>query len=129
MSQLFKIPPSKILLYDFLNDSGHKEVKYYIFSKTYFKSSCLKNKIAPFVQKLRECYFPSKLFYIDRKLTYKSFATILRQICKVNKIPIHSDIKYNKSAYQSIQQSVIDLEGILKIGLSTVSFTSLITQS
>jgi hypothetical protein len=35
----------------------------------------------------------------------------------------------NKSEYQSIQQSVIDLEGILKIGLLTVSFTSLITPS
>ena len=86
-------------LYDFLNNGGHKEDYYYIFSKNEFKSLLMRNEIEPFLQKLRPHYYKSKLYYLDRTLTFKTLATILRQICKINKIPIESIIKYNNSLY------------------------------
>ena len=38
--------------------------------------------------------------YLDKKLTYNSFTTILRQICNYNKITYTSQIKYDKSSYE-----------------------------
>lgn len=99
MSQLFKTIPPKLLLYDFLNTGACKEKNYYIFSKDAFKSLVMKNEIEAFLEKLRPHYYSSKLYYLDRKPTFKTFATILRQICKIHKIPIESIIKYNNSSY------------------------------
>ena len=98
-NQIYKIIPPKELIYDFLKKSAHIEDKYYIFSKTYYKSATIKKLIQPFLNNIRKYYHSSKCFYIDRMHTYKSFATILRQICRANEIPIHSVIKYFKSSY------------------------------
>lgn len=47
-----------------------------------------------FIQGLRPYYYTSKLYYIDRKLTFKSLSTIVRQICKASGKNISSQIKY-----------------------------------
>ena len=98
-SQIFKTIPPATLLYKFLNKTGYIENKYYIFSKTEYKSAIMRNLIEPFIKIIRNYYYTSKRFYIDKAHTYKSFATILRQLCKANKIPIHSSLKYFKSSY------------------------------
>jgi hypothetical protein len=36
---------------------------------------------------------------IDAPLTYNSFITVIRQICKYNKIQYKNEIKYDKSSY------------------------------
>ena len=36
----------------------------------------------------------SQKFYVERKMTYKNFVTILRQICKYHNIPFTTNIKY-----------------------------------
>lgn len=98
-SQIFKTIPPISLLYSFLNNAGYIDNNYYLFSKTEYKSATMKDLIEPFMKNIRQYYYHSKLFYINKSHTYKSVATILRQICKVHKIPFNSYIKYSKSAY------------------------------
>lgn len=98
-SQVFKTIPPISLLYSFLNKAGYIENNNYLFSKTEYKSAGMKDLIEPFIKNIRQYYHYSKLSYIDKSHTYKSFATILRQICKLNKIPFNSYIKYSKSIY------------------------------
>ena len=44
-------------------------------------------------------YHISKRKYLERKLTYNSFITVIRQICNFNKITYTSQLKYDKSTY------------------------------
>jgi len=52
-----------------------------------------------FCETIKNYYHLSKQFYLERKMTYNSFTTILRQICKNNNIMFTSQIKYNESKY------------------------------
>ena len=38
--------------------------------------------------------------YITRKMNYKNFITIIRQICKYHHFAFASNIKYDKSSYE-----------------------------
>ena len=40
--------------------------------------------------------------YLEKKQTYNSFTTIVRQICNFNKLTYTSKIKYNKSSYDIV---------------------------
>ena len=44
-------------------------------------------------------YHLGKQFYVSREMTYNSFTTIIRQICKYHAIMFSSQIKYNESKY------------------------------
>ena len=106
--QIFKNDIPNSLFYNFLNDiSSFKnesdgEIKYYLIDNTSFKKSLFNNKLQPFLDSLEKYYHLSKKFYIKRKLNYTKFITVLRQICKKNKIPFSSTIKYDKSSYNII---------------------------
>ena len=98
-SQLFK----KIFeLEDFVNFlSTICDVKdnEYTFNNDAFKKANLFNRIDPFVEKCKDHYYLSKHKYLNRKITYKTFITILRQIAKSKNIAYSSNIKYSKSNY------------------------------
>ena len=106
--QIFKNDIPYSLFYNFLNEiSSFKnesdgEIKYYLIDNTSFKKSQFNNKLQPFLDDLEKYYHLSKKFYVQRKLNYTKFITILRQICKKNKIPFSSTIKYDKSSYNII---------------------------
>ena len=55
--------------------------------------------ISNFIEECKPYYHLSKRIYLERKLTYNSFVTIIRQICNFNKITYTSQIKYDKSTY------------------------------
>ena len=98
-SQIFKesVPSSE--LFNFLEKVAKKEDHKYIFDVYSFKKAIYKNIIPDFINNIRECYHKSKQFYLDRKQTYTSFVTIIRQICKHNSIPYTAKITYEKSSY------------------------------
>ena len=52
-----------------------------------------------FCNDLKQYYHKGKHFYLERQLTYNSFTTILRQICKQEAVMFTSKINYNKSKY------------------------------
>lgn len=66
----------------------------YEFNFDIFKQLEFYNIHTNFTEALKEYYYPSKYFYLTRKLTYKNFATILRQICRSIDIFFSSKIKY-----------------------------------
>ena len=93
--------PSYILL-NILNNISTKQNNYYIINKIAFKKGEYLNILENFTNSLKEYYFSSKYFYLDRKCTYNSFLTLIRHICKNNNISYVSKILYDKSSYEII---------------------------
>ena len=58
--------------------------------------------IINFFELCKPYYHISKQKYVEKKITYNSFVTVLRQICNHNKIIYTSQIKYDKSNYTII---------------------------
>ena len=101
-TQIFKniIPSEKIFC--LLEPLCIKNEKYYLFNSISFKKGIFTQEINKFVEECKPYYHISKRKYLEKKLTYNSFTTILRQICNFNKIIYTSQIKYDKSNYEII---------------------------
>jgi len=101
-TQIFKnIIPSEII-FCLLDSLCIKNDKYYLFNSISFKKGIFTEEINNFVEKCKPYYHISKRKYLEKKVTYNSFTTILRQICNFNKILFTSQIKYDKSNYEII---------------------------
>uniref|UniRef100_A0A6C0E1Q7 Uncharacterized protein n=1 Tax=viral metagenome TaxID=1070528 RepID=A0A6C0E1Q7_9ZZZZ len=99
VSQIFKKDiPNEILL-NLLDKIAFKTEKRYILNHESYKKGMLHNYIVDFMEQCKDYYFLSKQKYLDRKLTYNSFITVVRQICNYNKVTYTSQIKYSKSNY------------------------------
>ena len=83
--------------------SYNKNVKYSVIhmqlDKVIYRKLNYHNKIHPFVDYIKDFYYESKKNYALKKPTYKSFVTIIRQICKYFGFTMNSTIKYTKSSY------------------------------
>jgi hypothetical protein len=99
-SQIFKKEPPIEIFHKFIQSNAIFCSPKYLFSKASFKKSQLNNEIDPFINKIKECYFLSKKFYVERKIKYKNLMTIIRQICRYHNIVFSSNIKYSKSKYE-----------------------------
>jgi hypothetical protein len=98
-NQIFKKNIPNELLFDLLENLCIKNDKHYIFNNNSFKKGLYNGIINKFIEDCKPFYHNSKKKYLEKKLTYNSFNTILRQICKFNKITYTSQIKYDKSKY------------------------------
>jgi hypothetical protein len=98
-TQIFKNNIPNNVIFELLNKISLKNDKHYIFNIESFKKGIYTNDIQKFIEFCTPYYHLSKRKYLERKLTYNSFTTILRQICNFNKITYTSQIKYNKSTY------------------------------
>jgi len=101
-NQTFKKEIPKELLFELLQNVCIKNDKYYTFNNDAYKKGVFNNLINEFLEKCKPYYHLSKQKYLERKLTYNSFTTILRQICNFAKITYTSVIKYDKSTYNII---------------------------
>ena len=99
MSQIFKTQIPTELLLEVLNNCAFKHNKYFLFNNAAYKKGIFNNSIQTFINTCKVYYHASKLTYLEKKLSYNSFMTILRQICKYNNITYTSQIKYDKSIY------------------------------
>lgn len=99
-NQIFKNKVPRDVFFALLDDISMKNDKYYIFNKNSYKKGIFNGVINNFLEELKEYYHVSKRKYIDRKLTYTSFTTIIRQICNLLKIEYTYKIKYDKSEYE-----------------------------
>jgi hypothetical protein len=102
LNQIFRKTFPKEDLIALLDDICIKTEKYYILNNDSYKKGNYTNSIPPFINGCRQYYHVSKQKYVDRKHTYKSFMTIIRQICKLHEIIYTSDIKYDKSKYDIV---------------------------
>ena len=98
-SQIFKkrAPPS--LLWELLEKVCTEQSKYYLLSPVSFKKAGYQNILSDFCKSLEQYYHISKRHYVNRKLNYSKFTTLVRQICNANQISFTSKIVYNKSTY------------------------------
>jgi hypothetical protein len=101
-TQIFKNKVPSELLFNLLNSICLKNEKHYTFNIDSFKRGVFKESIQKFIQDCTPYYHISKRKYLEKKLTYNSFTTILRQICNFNKITYTSQIKYDKSTYDIV---------------------------
>ena len=87
---------------DLLNKICEKNEKFYILNKISYKKAEYSDLLAPFYKIILPYYYDSKQYYVNRKSTYGSFVTIVRQICKINFINYTSKIIYNKATYDIV---------------------------
>lgn len=103
-SQLFKTIIEKEHVINFIknisiNNGNHLEINKYCFKK----HEVLNTKIiGDFYDELMPHYFESKKKYLNCQLTYNSFMTVIRQLCKIHDINFISKIIYNKSTYEIV---------------------------
>jgi hypothetical protein len=98
-SQIFKEHVPNELLINLLDSIAIKSDKCYVLNNNSYKKGMFNNIITDFITQCIPYYYLSKRKYLERKLTYNSFITIIRQICNFNKITYTSQIKYDKSSY------------------------------
>lgn len=98
-SQIFKNPIPNNILFSLLEKIAVKTEKCYVFNNSAYKKGLFTNTLQPFIEECKPYYHVSKRKYLERKLTYASFTTILRQICNCNKTTYTSQIKYENSTY------------------------------
>lgn len=99
-SQIFKKKIPTELFFGLLDSICLKNEKHYTFNSNAFKKGVFNEKIEQFLKECLPYYHISKKKYLEKKITYNSFTTILRQICNYNKITYTSQIKYDKSNYE-----------------------------
>lgn len=104
MSQIFKedIPINMLIeLLQSINkmDTNKMDTIKYIINKESYKRGLCNGSIDAFIKQCFKYYHLSKQRYLEKKLTYNSFTTIIRQICNHKKIPFTKDIKYFHSSY------------------------------
>ena len=101
-SQIFKTSIPNNIFLNFLEDIALKNNNKYIINTICYKKGIYNGTIEKFIELCKPYYYLSKRKYLERKLTYSSFITIIRQICNYNKITYTSQIKYDKSTYEII---------------------------
>jgi hypothetical protein len=101
-SQTFKntIPTENI--FELLDKICAKEEKYFVVDSNAYKKGVFTGVIQEFFDFCKPYYYISKRKYLERELTNKSFLTVIRQICKYNKIRYNTLIMYNKSSYDIV---------------------------
>jgi len=102
MTQIFKTKIPSSILFSLLSDICDKNEKYFIFDKNAYKRGIYTDKIPTFLEACKPYYHLSKQKYIDKKLTYNSIITIIRQICNNNEVRYASEIKYDKSKHSIV---------------------------
>ena len=109
-SQLFKKCIPKEIFFELLNNICNINQDKYVLNNASFKKGMLDEfkYITTFFETIKNYYYLSKQRYVTNKITYKSFTTVVRQICKYHSIPYSTEINYVKSSYEIIYY--IDIE-------------------
>jgi hypothetical protein len=100
--QIFKKNVPNENLFQLLDSICLKNEKHYILDVDSFKKGIFKEIIQQFLDNCKQYYHLSKRKYLEKKLSYNSFVTVIRQICNFNKITYTSQIKYDKSTYSIV---------------------------
>jgi len=101
-TQIFKKPIPNENLFTLLDSICVKNEKCYTLNTNSYKKGIFNESIKNFFLDCNQYYHNSKKKYLERKLTYNNFTTVVRQICNFNKIVYTSQIKYDKSKYDII---------------------------
>lgn len=100
--QIFKTKVATSKLIALLENLCVKNDKYYIFNFDSFKKGIYDGSLLLFFEDIKENYFISKRKYLDKKMSFNSVMTVIRQIMKSNNICFTSKILYSDSDYSII---------------------------
>ena len=98
-SQLFKEPMPIELLFQLLDKISVKYDDHYEVCNLSFKKGMYSKSIPEFIEQCKPYYHNSKQKYLERSITYSSFITIIRQICKASSLKYKTNIRYDKTHY------------------------------
>ena len=85
-SQIFKNSIPNNVFFELIDSICLKNEKHFTFNFESFKKGLYKEIIPNFIEYCKPFYHISKRKYLDKKITFNSFATIMRQVCNHNKI-------------------------------------------
>ena len=95
---MFKEIPSKDFLFHILEKISDKvEGNIYMLDKNAFKRLLLFELQHHFLTEIERCYYYSKKYYAQRKLTYSSFTRMIVQLCKLHNVPFTIQKHYEGS--------------------------------
>lgn len=86
-------------LYHVLDQICVKKDKYYLIDFNAFRLLQFHKLYPGFSKKIIDAYKPSKQYFVTRALTYNSFITIVRHICRVNRVEFDTKFNYQHSQY------------------------------
>jgi hypothetical protein len=87
------------VLFEVLEQICIKKDKYYLMDFNAFRLLKYRNLYPEFASIILPAYRPSKQYFVTRELTYNSFATIIRQICRINRVTFDTKFNYQHSMY------------------------------
>ena len=105
-NQIFKYILPKNIFFNFLNiikkysDNKNIYKNKILIDKIIYKKLEFNNEIQNLIDNIKPYYNENKIFYINRKINYKNFLTIIRQLCKICNISYENKIKYYNSKYE-----------------------------
>jgi len=122
MSQIFRMtfdPQPFFDLLDKITIRREPTENHYVIDIPAFNKMFFLNLHNDFLKLLRPYYHHTKYEYLDRKLTYNSFCTIVRQICNHCNIEYSKKIVYFRSKHQ-IEYFIGGTKGIMCAPASAV---------
>ena len=99
MSHIFKNIFPKEDFCDFLKDLSVLQGNKYFFDINLYKKADFNNKITEFILVIEPYYNTKYKYYAERKMNFKCFMTIVRQLCKIHNITYENNIKYCHNSY------------------------------
>ena len=110
MSNIFLKKPDLICVLNYIKNNSYIENNKYVIDYNIFKQSIYHNNIDEFLKYLRPYYYKSKQVYLERKINYKNYLTIIRQLCNFLKIKYDKIKKYSNSTYEIVYVIYVEQE-------------------
>lgn len=101
-NQIFKFRVPQNILIDLFEKIAHKCENYYVINYNSYKKGIYTGDIQKFIEHGKHYYHSSKLWYLNRKMNYNNFITVMRQFCNYLNYKYDSQIKYDRSTYDIV---------------------------
>ena len=102
MSIFFKTPLSLNILYNLLDEICLYKDDHYIIDLTSFNKMVYMGLYDPFIEKIKENYYPQKKAKLDKEPSYFNFIILIKQICNYHGLAITWKKTYIKSVKYNV---------------------------
>ena len=102
MSIFFKTPLSLDVLYGLLDQICLYKDDRYVIDTTSFNKMVYMGLYEPFIEKIKENYYPQKMAKLNKQPTYYNFIILIKQICNYHGLAITLTKTYIKSVKHNV---------------------------
>jgi hypothetical protein len=102
MSTLFKTPVPLSTWKEVLQSMTASSGPLFVMDDTAFKRGLYLGSLCAFWEACVPYYHVSKRHFVTRPLTFKTFSTVLRQVCRSHHLPVQSTLVYSHSHSHSV---------------------------